>query len=406
MTSHHLFEAFGVEMEFMIVDDESLSVKPICDRVIFDVAGDFCSEVEQGELCWSNELARHVIELKTNGPAKALSNLPTLFQRHVVRLNELLRVHQACLMPTAMHPWMDPVRELELWPHDYNPVYEAFNRIFDCRGHGWANLQSVHLNLPFANDEEFGRLHAAIRLLLPLIPALAASSPVVDGKPNGVLDNRVDAYCRNSANVPSVAGKIIPEAVFTIADYHERILQPMYRAIAPLDPEGILQHEWLNARGAIARFERNTIEIRLVDTQECPAADLAVCQAIVAVAKTLVQERWTSWQEQQSFAVDSLADILVSSIRDADATIIEDDSYLRQFGWADGPIPAIRLWRHAIETADQPEGNSIPLQQILKNGTLARRILHALKDDTGRLPLVYRALCRCLADGRMFGDDR
>ena len=36
------------------------------------------------------------------------------------------------------------------------------------------------LNLPFSSDEEFGRLHAAIRLLLPLLPALAASSPLVE----------------------------------------------------------------------------------------------------------------------------------------------------------------------------------------------------------------------------------
>jgi len=47
---------------------------------------------------------------------------------------------------------MDPNREMVIWPHDYSVVYEAFNRIFDCRGHGWANLQAVHLNLPFADD--------------------------------------------------------------------------------------------------------------------------------------------------------------------------------------------------------------------------------------------------------------
>ena len=77
----------------------------------------------------------------------------------------------ARLLPTAMHPWMDPDRDLRLWPHEASAVYEAFNRIFSCRGHGWANLQSAHINLPFANDEEFGRLHAAIRAVLPIIPA-------------------------------------------------------------------------------------------------------------------------------------------------------------------------------------------------------------------------------------------
>ena len=40
----------------------------------------------------------------------------------------------------------------------------------------------------------------------------------------------------------------------------------MYRQIAPLDPDHVVQYEWLNSRGAIARFDRNAIEIRVIDT--------------------------------------------------------------------------------------------------------------------------------------------
>ena len=87
----HLFEAFGVELEYMIVDTESLSVKPLTDRVLFEVAGEYLSEVELGEIAWSNELALHVIELKTNGPADSLSPLASLFQDHVGRINALLQ---------------------------------------------------------------------------------------------------------------------------------------------------------------------------------------------------------------------------------------------------------------------------------------------------------------------------
>src|SRR5690606_30349750 len=126
-------------------------------------------------------------------------------------------------------------------------------RIFDCRGHGWANLQSVHLNLPFANDDQFGRLHAAIRLLLPLLPALAASSPLIESRRSGLLDTRLDVYRSNAARIPSVSGQVIPEPVYTRSDYDREILQRMYRDVAPFDPDGTLQHEWLNARGAIAR---------------------------------------------------------------------------------------------------------------------------------------------------------
>ncbi len=67
-------------------------------------------------------------------------------------------------------------------------------------------------------------------------------------------------------------------AVFTEENYRRQIFQRMYDDIAPLDPDGVLQDEFLNSRGAIARFDRGSIEIRVINIQECPAADLAVLQ--------------------------------------------------------------------------------------------------------------------------------
>ena len=124
-------------------------------------------------------------------------------------------------MPTAMHPWMDP-NDVELWPHGTRVIYDTFDRIFSCKGHGWANLQSLQINLPFAGDEEFARLHAAIRFLLPILPGLAASSPIIDGERNGILDNRLVVYRSNCARIPSVTGEVVPEPIGSIGEYHER----------------------------------------------------------------------------------------------------------------------------------------------------------------------------------------
>jgi gamma-glutamyl:cysteine ligase YbdK (ATP-grasp superfamily) len=146
------------------------------------------SDVEYPDISWSNELVSHVVELKTSGPTSRLSGTAGAFQDHVRRINALLAPHGARLLPTGAHPFMDPATETVLWPHEYGPVYAAFDRVFGCRGHGWSNLQSMHVNLPFCGDGEFGRLHAAIRLLLPVMPALAASTPVLDGRITGYLD--------------------------------------------------------------------------------------------------------------------------------------------------------------------------------------------------------------------------
>jgi gamma-glutamyl:cysteine ligase YbdK (ATP-grasp superfamily) len=407
--SYHLFERFGVELEYMLVHRDSLAVLPATDEVIKSVAGAYDTDVDVGELTWSNELVLHVIELKTNGPAPTLDGLAPLFQRDLQRINGILAPRHGQLMPTGMHPWMDPLTETKLWPHEYNAVYAAFDRIFNCKGHGWANLQSMHLNLPFAGDEEFGRLHAAIRLLLPILPALAASSPVVDGRLTGVADTRLEVYRSNARKIPSVSGKVIPEPVFTRHDYEAQILKPIYKDLTPFDPQGVLQHEWANARGAIARFERDTIEIRVLDIQECPRADLAILKLIVATLQALVTEKWCPFEQQRQWAVAPLEDVFLATVRQADQAHLTDEDYLALFGFTKQKhCTAGELWAHiykSLFTAGQRKTVALaPLNVILKQGCLARRIEQALAGDDRRAKLtsVYGKLCTCLAEGQMF----
>jgi glutamate---cysteine ligase / carboxylate-amine ligase len=222
----------------------------------------------------------------------------------VQRINDCRFPLNGRLMPTACHPWMDPQFETVLWPHDYSPVYEAYDRIFGCRGHGWSNLQSMHINLPFCGDEEFARLHAAIRLLLPLMPALTASSPILDGAPDRISGQPHGRLPHNADRVPAVAGRIVPEPVASAADYDRKIFQPMYAAIGPLDPDGILRQPFLNSRGAIARFERGAIEIRVLDVQECPAADIAVATLIRGALQAVCRERWAAMATLQAMETE------------------------------------------------------------------------------------------------------
>jgi len=402
------FAGYGIELEYMIVDRQTLSVMPIADRLLRAAAGESVSEVDRGRFGWSNEIVLHLVEVKNARPDPALEPLAAGFQAEVNAINRLLQPFGAQLMPSAMHPWMNPAAETRLWPHRNASIYQAYDRIFDCKKHGQANLQSMHLNLPFADDGEFARLHAAARLLLPILPALAASSPIADGTPSGLLDTRMEAYRTAVSCVPSVIGQVIPDTVSSRAEYQARVLAPMYRDIAPLDPDGVLQHEWLNARGAIPRFDRNAIEIRVIDVQECPQADLAIAAAATAVIRALYDGRWSPLAAQQAVATDRLANILLACIRDAEQTVIDDAGYLRLLGFPERHCRAGGLWRHLIETTSLE--NCVnwgePLHVILEQGPLARRILRALGPAYGqaRLHQVYRALCDCLEAGRMFVD--
>ncbi|RJX27513.1 MAG: glutamate--cysteine ligase [Desulfurivibrio sp.] len=401
----HILAGFGVELEYMIVNRDSLDILPAADRLLAAAAGgEVVEEIDMGEIAWSNELALHLVELKTSGPVATLAGVADRFQEQVAGVNGLLAGIGARLMPTAMHPWMDPLRETRLWAHGSRVIYEAYNRIFGCQGHGWSNVQSTHLNLAFNGDEEFGRLHAAIRLLLPLLPALAASSPLVEGGASGLLDTRLDYYRANQRRVPSISGAVIPEQAYTRKDYEELILSRSYRDIAPFDPDGILQFEWLNSRGAIARFDRSAIEIRLLDIQECPRADLAVAAAIVAALRALVAERWQPFAAQAAVAVAPLAGLFLAAIRDAERTVIEDRDFLSLFGVTE-TLTAGELWQHLAEqtmAADDPYRSA--LEVILRQGPLGRRILRGVGSDFshGKLREVYARLCDCLAAGEMF----
>jgi gamma-glutamyl:cysteine ligase YbdK (ATP-grasp superfamily) len=400
------FAGFGVEIEYMIVERRTLDVLPVTDQVIRAVCGAFEAEIEQGPLSWSNELVLHVIELKTNGPVASLAGLPDRFQADVRRINGLLEAHAGRLLPTGMHPWMDPHREMRLWPHEYNEIYEAYNAIFDCRGHGWANLQATHLNLAFADDREFARMHAAIRLLLAILPAIAASTPIADGAPTGLLDTRLEVYRHNARIVPSITGRVIPEPVSGRREYERLILEPMYRDIGVFERGRVLQNEWLNSRGAIARFDRGAIEIRVLDVQECPRADLAIAAASVAVVAALYRQRWRDLAAQSAIATEDLERILLASLRDGELTVIEAREYLAAFGFPDKRGEARELWQHLLEQlGDQVDGEWLgALRLILREGPLARRILRAVKRDPrrARLAAVYGRLADCLAEGSLF----
>lgn len=405
--SFGLFERFGVELEYMIVDERTLAIRPAADQLFRRPSGRIDGDVVRGRFAWSNELALHVIELKTEKPAVRLAGLAEGFQREVRHVNALLAGSGARLLPTAMHPWMNPARESRLWPHSNGPIYAAFDRIFNCSGHGWTNLQSAHLNLSFRTGAEFRRLHAAIRVLLPLLPALAASSPFVEGRRASWLDTRLAAYRQNCRRLASITGRVVPERVRSPTEYRTKILHRIYRDLAPHDPEGILRHEWANARGAIARFDRNTIEIRVVDLQECPAADLALAQFAVAILRGLISGELSDEETQGRPSTAALERVLVRCAEAGRGASVEEPAVVRAFGIRSRhAMSAGELLRDVLDAvAPRRASWRANIEYILEAGTLAERILKAVsaaRPSRAVLRRAYARLADCLQQGKLF----
>lgn len=403
--SYHLFEVFGIELEYMLVNKTSLKVAPIVDELMIAKTGEITSDVDNGKIEWSNELVAHVVELKTNGPTADLENLDQLFAENIKEINRLLKPLNTLLWPTASHPLMLPESEMKLWQHSYSKIYALYNRIFDCRGHGWSNVQSMHLNLPFYDDREFERLHAAVRILLPIIPALSASSPIFEGKDTGYRDARMLVYKTNQKEIPEMTGKVIPEQGFTREEYFTRIFEPINKAIKPHDTENILDHHFLNSRGAIARFDRNAIEIRVIDIQECPAADIAIAVLVIEVLKVLVSEELVSLEDQKSWHEDNLVKIFDDVIRDAENTNIKDLLFLNLFD-IEITCTAGELWQKLYTRVKNEISlkHQKTLEFLLNNGSLSTRILKAVNGDFSdkNLQKIYLKLGDCLAENKLF----
>lgn len=402
-----LFEAAGIELEYMLVDRDALDVRPVADKVLAMMAGGkFVSDITLGPVTWSNELALHVIELKTTDPVTSFANVPAAFQTAVTNLHRILEPMNLRLLPTGMHPWMDPATQTQLWPHENRAIYQAFDDLFDCRRHGWGNVQSVHLNLPFHGDDEFARLHSAVRWLLPILPALTASSPIVDGCHDKILDRRLQYYADHCRVVPSLMGDVIPDAILDEATYRREIFQPIGRDISAHDPNGVFEVDFLNARAAIARFDRGSIEIRLMDVQEHPGADVAVCAAVTAVLKAIVDQPTDA--SLQAMTAADLRAIFDDVCIHAENTIIDNPVYLNALGLPETALRAGDVWASLLQRVSQDPDSMVtmdaPISMIQRHGTLASRIIAALGPSWSREDLhgVYDQLADCLERGEPF----
>jgi len=403
----HIFQGYGIELEYMLVDKDTLAVKPVTDEVLKHELGQYGSDFENGIVTWSNELVLHVIELKSTKPELNFNALENGFADDIRRINAILDKYNAMLMPTAAHPFMNPLTDTKLWPHDSNEVYELYDKIFDSKGHGWSNLQSTHLNLPFYDDEEFAKLHAAIRLILPILPALCASSPILDGKLTGILDTRLTFYKTNQAKIPSITGKVIPEAIFSKRNYLNQIYEKIKSDISVHDTNKILNPIWVNSRGAIPRFDRGSIEIRVMDVQECPSADMAIIELVIETLKGLVNGKFIDLEEQMKYRTEGLVHIYDKCIVEGQQTHIDSAEYLRAFHIS-APCSAKEVWQKIINHL--ASGNSAlekwkpELNIILKEGTLSDRIIKSLNGDHSidSIKKTYKQLSGCLAQNKMF----
>jgi gamma-glutamyl:cysteine ligase YbdK (ATP-grasp superfamily) len=240
------------------------------------------------QFTFGKELQLHVMEIKANTPFQSPLAFEETMQNAVTTLNNILRNHGACLLGTGMHPLLQ-LDQTAIWPHYHHKIYQEYGKIFNLKQHGWLNIQSFHLNLPFQKEQDAVSIHNYLTNMCAYLPAVAASSPIFEGKEAPDIDNRLSFYKVNQREVPAVTGGVIPEYISSFKEYKRDVIERYSQDLANAGASKTLLHrEWVNSRGVIFRFDRSAIEVRVMDEQECVKSDVALACFVRAALRGLL----------------------------------------------------------------------------------------------------------------------
>ncbi|RPI38145.1 MAG: hypothetical protein EHM53_09420 [Methanoregulaceae archaeon] len=265
----------GTEHEFSI-NDPGFNPLPVSDTILKTICGSYNSEILFGDIRLGKELQKTVIEMVPRNHAESIAVLEGQLVRGIRKFSHVFRDRYQ-LLGLGMHPTLQ-LNETAVWDHDEGEYYEAYDRLFNIRQHGWLNIQALQVNLSYSGAKDLVLSYNRIRSLLPYLIAVTAASPIVEGKSTGTADNRLLYYRENQKEIPLICNRIIPKKIGSVRDYR-REQEEIFFGLRANDA-AILCEEWVNSGGVIIRFSRKCLEIKALDEQESIRSDMAVCAFI------------------------------------------------------------------------------------------------------------------------------
>ena len=365
----------GTEHEYSI-NDAHFAALPVSDQILRAICGSYQSEILFGEVKLGKELQKTVLEFIPRVPASGPAALEAMLMQGIRKFYHIFP-SQYHLLGLGMHPALTLDRTA-VWDHDEGKYYEAYDRLFNIRQHGWLNIQALQINLSYAGEKDLLMQYNRIRTLLPYLIALTASSPLVEGHLTGNMDNRLIYYRRNQDVIPQICNGIIPARIRSIAEYRDAQEQ-IFSALRARDA-GILCEEWLNSSGLIIRFSRSCLEIKAPDEQECIRSDMAVAALVTALLRCP-----TLPVESDQEALLALTEVAIEK------------------GTA-GLGPELEaLYRRAWQEATAEERQYLPvIESRIANGSLAEQITERFRSENAIGPILAD-MAHCLRANQPYG---
>jgi len=365
----------GTEHEYSI-NDLDFTPRPVSDQIIKKICGRVENEILFGDVKLGKELQKTVLEFIPRRPEHDLAPLEQQIYHGILKFSHIFRDSYR-LLGLGMHPTLT-LDQTGVWDYDEGEYYQAYDRLFNIRQHGWLNIQSLQINLSYSREQDMVYLHNRLCALLPYLVAVTASSPMVEGRLTGIADNRLIFYRENQKEIPSICNRIIPEPIRDMAHYHA--MQEAVFSELRARGAGILCEEWVNSSGVIIRFSRKCVEIKALDAQECVHADMAVCAFVRALLRCKKISMITRREE--------LLFLLDDAIRDGTAGLKTDLE--KMYACA---------WQHATDD----ERVYLPLiEDRIENGSLAEQMRDRLEHGED-ITTIMGDMARCLQENHPYG---
>jgi carboxylate-amine ligase len=249
----------GIEEEFQILDPRSLELVPRFEELRDAAAGDpVLSEAVTGELISSE------IEIISGRGADLADALARQRDRRA-RLFSLASARDAALGSTGTHPWADYRQQPIIDTEHYRRVEEGLKYV------AWRNNTfSMHAHVGIRGIDRAVRVCDRLRPVLPLLLAISANSPYLDGRDSGLHSARTQAFTKSFPRCG------VPDAFGGWAAYRDYI-EMLVRTSSIMEFTQI----WWSVR---PHFAFGTVEIRICDAQATAQESEALAALLVACA--------------------------------------------------------------------------------------------------------------------------
>lgn len=398
----HLLRGARLELEYALVDKSSLHPLALVDEVMTLHSGERNRRLQRSDATWRNPGPAHSLRVGARSRLDELASAKTLLSAELEILGALAGQVGGRLVATGMHPWMRAA-EGKIWPHGDHRRDQALAWLFGAARHGFCNQQCLGLSLPFENEIQFERLFAALRFAMPLMPALAASSPFVEGIRGPALSCRLAARRDYFASNPALACSLVPDALPNREAYQNEVLRPLERVLRASPETASLQPLDVCGHGLLADFDDGLIHIRMLDMQECLQADLSVCAVVAGIAQLILREGAMPHHTLRDWPSARLAELVESTLVAGTQAVVRDAEFLRAFDFPEGGTCRVsELVQYLLEDAladDAEVASHMPtLRHIASRGSLAERCVRKLGERSTDEDLfnLYRQLADCL----------